>query len=994
MIGLNFYRSIPTTLKLNGPLLEWTLNPVDASETLAGFATFTGIVTSSFPPDSGDIVEGSYEFHWYLGDAEIFDTAIDPNSNVSIESSGNLTTCTFTSIPFNDSGKIVSVIADYIPAEGEPNAGNDNLRSDGATLTAFPEITITNQPSDLIVGSTIDGTFGIDAEISPDSGETLNYQWQMDGNDLVNGSQTLLETTEAEVGTLSVTSDAGDDYTIDFFQVSTYSGFHAGRTYTLVSNADITTRVYAVGGGGGTSNVRSVPGGHGGGSQGITTFYAGQSYILQVGGLGAGRNSGTNTYGGGFPGGGSGGGGHGKGGGGGGYTGLFIDSVSQSNAIIIAGGGGGGSNDPATGGDGGGLEGSRGSNGGRAGGGGTQSSGGDGVGGGSDGSALQGGQGAAGGGGGYFGGGGGQYVNGCCADGAGGGGSGYLSSTYIKEGSFSKDNSAGGGGRGQDGSFKIDRVSIVKQIQVEASGVNSPTLTLTTQDSNFGGVVRCVLTADNVQNEDGRLESKPVSYEVVDLRPIVKLEAYSFDNQYKSQTINLETTNTFTIDSSIFGTDYSIIQFHCPEEEVTLTLDMYGAKGLDSSGFSGGNGGQSRIQITPTRDVEYTLVGISNNSALFLYRGSNLIACVGAGGNAGTSGDGGDGGGVSNPGTPGEGRQGGAGGEKIDTLSLSGSYGSIYQNSGLTLYPGDEVSTAPDGGRTISCTKGEYWTDQGVAPCSDNSSNKINFVNIDGTTINTSSRIIRGFKPGYTISNTSGDGLNNGGQGGNGATGGSGGISGSGGGGGSGYSSGEAKVLTSTLGGGLGNSRFVISSQFGGFYIDDFGRILILSTTDNTIPNDLPQTTGIVNIGDKACIDDARWQNFLDLARDGTQNYRLTATLNNSTQIVTKATDFNIYKMMNANYSPLADSLHGFKLFPYPYDLHYLALDETSYPSVTVTGGDYSILAWSPTTGGSSRGGYGYGYYGQSSNSFFALTNHSLFSANWWILPPGVPDFS
>ena len=67
----------------------------------------------------------------------------------------------------------------------------------------------------------------------------------------------------------------------------------------------------------------------------------------------------------------------------------------------------------------------------------------------------------------------------------------------------------------------------------------------------------------------------------------------------------------------------------------------------------------------------------------------------------------------------------------------------------------------------------------------------------------------------------------------------------------------KARVLTSTLGGGLGNSRFVISSQFGGFYIDDFGRILILSTTDNTIPNDLPQTTGIVNIGDKACIDDA-----------------------------------------------------------------------------------------------------------------------------------------
>ena len=172
-----------------------------------------------------------------------------------------------------------------------------------------------------------------------------------------------------------------------------------------------------------------------------------------------------------------------------------------------------------------------GSNGNRAGGGGTQSSGGRG---GDNGgtfwrSQLQGGQGAAGGGGGYYGGGGGQYINGCCADGAGGGGSGFLSSQLIKEGSIlffwlmqvAVDQL-------KMDTFKIDRVSIVKQIVVEASGVNTPTLTLTTQDSNFGGVVRCVLTADNVQNPDGRLESNPVSYEVVDLRPIVKLEAYTF----------------------------------------------------------------------------------------------------------------------------------------------------------------------------------------------------------------------------------------------------------------------------------------------------------------------------------------------------------------------------------------------------------------------------------------------------------------------------------
>ena len=54
--------------------------------------------------------------------------------------------------------------------------------------------------------------------------------------------------------------------------------------------------------------------------------------------------------------------GSGGGGGGGGYTGLFVGSISQANAVIIAGGGGGGSNDPANGGNGGGDRGAAGAN--------------------------------------------------------------------------------------------------------------------------------------------------------------------------------------------------------------------------------------------------------------------------------------------------------------------------------------------------------------------------------------------------------------------------------------------------------------------------------------------------------------------------------------------------------------------------------------------------------------------------------------------------------
>ena len=92
MIGFHYNRSIPTTLKLNGPSLEYLTQPIDASESLVGLATFTGIVSATYPPSPGDIVEGSFEFHWFLGETEIFDTAVDSNSNADIVSSGNIST--------------------------------------------------------------------------------------------------------------------------------------------------------------------------------------------------------------------------------------------------------------------------------------------------------------------------------------------------------------------------------------------------------------------------------------------------------------------------------------------------------------------------------------------------------------------------------------------------------------------------------------------------------------------------------------------------------------------------------------------------------------------------------------------------------------------------------------------------------------------------------------------------------------------------------------
>ena len=532
MIGFHFNRSIPTTLKLNGPTLAYLTQPVDTSESITGFATFTGIATATYPSSPGDIVEGTFEFHWYLDNTEIFNS-----SGIAIVSSGNISTCTFSNIPSTSDGKLVKIITDYIPGTNESNAINDDLNSDSATLTLIPGIQIITQPQSVEVATGNDTVFSVGAQLEDGTTDNLFYQWYVDNQPIIDGVS-------------------------------------SGYTYS---------------------------------------------------------GSGTSTL-----------------------------TVNVGNDV-----------------------------------------------------------------------------------------------------------------------------SIDKDVYVEVS---------------------------NPQSYNSPLNSNIVSMSVVAPRPIIKYEAYTFNNQYQSLDIDFNNNSLYSLDSNTFGSTYSIIQFHSTEKNNILNIEMYASKGTNNGGYSGGNGGLSTIKFTAVKDIEYTLIGISNNSSLFLYRGSNLIACVGAGGNAGTSGNGGDGGGINIPGSDGGGRQGGVGGTKINTgtLSLSGTYGSIYENSGIELYPGDSVANSPDGGKTISCTKGSYWIDQGISPCSDNSSSNIKFVNVDGTTISDSSLLKRGFKPGYTISNTSGLEINNGGRGGSGATGGGGGTSGSGGGGGSGYTDGSVIVATAVLGGSTGSSKVVM----------------------------------------------------------------------------------------------------------------------------------------------------------------------------------------
>jgi len=295
-------------------------------------------------------------------------------------------------------------------------------------------------------------------------------------------------------------------------------------------------------------------------------------------------------------------------------------------------------------------------------------------------------------------------------------------------------------------------------------------------------------------------------------RRLIRFEAYTpATNLYKTLDRNIGEDGAFTLDSNTFGSDYGIVQFHSPEDNFTLRMTLKAAKGADSDNFSGGGGGTGIIDFRLNRNIEYTLVGVANNSSIFLYRGSVLMAVVGQGGDAGIFAGGGAGGGVNMAGENGDGKNGGQGGLRVGPggFALTGQWGSILSNSSFTLRDTDIVAGVPFGGTTISCSKGEYWINQGIDACFVNSSSEIKYRGIDGTEIADSALITRGFKPGYSISETSGLAIADGGNGGNGATGGAGGVSGDGGGGGSGYTDDTFDIINAELGGNTTTSSTV-----------------------------------------------------------------------------------------------------------------------------------------------------------------------------------------
>ncbi len=839
----NFNRRIPTDLDLNGPILSYTTQPSDATKNKDDSVTFTVAATTEFPGNTAanDNDAGTITFQWYEG---VPGQKLTNGGNISGATTASLTISNLDTP--TDSGRSFfceisySVGDEYDSAnKGTGTALNAPLKSSTATLTINPLLEIVSQPSSVIVTKNNAAKHTISAKLTDNSG-AVTYNWYVGvGNAtpiLVENKTYTTQNIEQETITIIV-----DDTVTDTNYYSESKSFGPGDHNVNIppTGYSVSFSISGAQGGSGGSDADGSGAGGGNGRYGSFTIPNGQAqgqpFSFRIGSQGGsggrgtfpayGRAGGSNIAPGCRGGGAGPRGWSGGGGGGGGASGVVRGSLLIASAGGGGGGGGGSWRRPASGGAGannwfpynggtirtysGGSGGDCPSDGGGGGGGGGGSGGP--AGGGHSGFDKN-----------YGGGGGGggnsdyrsDIVNLSRSGGNGGNGNGYIAYSYTTTSTRP---------------VKTPRDIVVDKVIYQnavISGQGSDTLSITVDETSFNTdrKVYCVVSASA---SNSPLTSDTVISNVVDIQQQrrVIIETISSDGTANIQSTDLSNgeqefvAGASSRDTGDGGYLYSI---YAPDRDVDIEMDLYGGKGTSGPyGGVGGDGGYSRIRFTLERNEEYIIAGLTNFiNTPFIYRKANLIAVVGqGGGGGGNPGNGGRGGGIGLAGSGGGGpsNDGGNGGPRIadGTLGANGIWSRLIdpptgvyggRGGGDTQVP--IGSTA--GGRTIKCTKGDYWARQGYSPCDDIGT--VKFRMDDGTEVSNTGSITRGYKDGYAIQYTGGLGRadNTRGSavgppeypsGGNGATGGYAGYGGATGGGGSGYTDGSVQVVDTQLGG-------------------------------------------------------------------------------------------------------------------------------------------------------------------------------------------------
>jgi hypothetical protein len=809
-----------TSLDINGPILDFPGTTEEIIVNPGASASFTvGLASAYFPtqdpPNIFSTNTGIITYRWNavgygeLSDGDFLGATLTGTATSTLTIS-NVQTPTTSGIQF-------FATADYIPsayqttppvnagtARSTGNAINEPKSAGINTLRVYPEIEIISQPTDRNVKLNQNATFTVNATLTDEYfliDGPLTYQWLVNGVAVDDGTQVISS------GPRSVT--VNEPVTVN--RTFTSPG---GESLPGSSTNISLTVAGAVGGaggsdGGGITGFAISPGGSGGsGALGRFTMPNGpKSLSFSIGRRGNnGANLAASSGGGpGGPGAASGGRGGNSGpigwsGGGGGGGGASSVSLNGSTIIVAGGGGGGGGgsvNAPlrpinngfsATSWN-------------------PESS----I------SLFSGGSG---------------FAAGADGGGGGGGGGGSLS---PQPGGFGGEDGEDKGFGGDNGESSWNPSSANRQSTGTNSGdgyatlqykyVSSSTVIIPGENQNLviSGSKTPTLTLNADYSTSRTVQcrvSHPTAVNSPVLSDLVEFASLSTAEQFNLVIEEINTTSSANVSTfDIFGSDKEFLKsasenltsyysLYCPDRDIAIEMDLFGGKGANNGSFSGGEGGFARIRFTMLRNTEYVISGLTPSvNTPFIYRKGQLIACVGKGGDAGTTANGGFGGGIGIAGANGNGRNGGTGGAFIATGTLSevGIFGSLTTR--VPVAP-DTKSTAPNGGRTLKCARGVYWREQGFSACSDVGTTRFRLSN--GTEVTNTASIARGYKAGYDIIQTAGDGLTNGGDGGCGATGGAGGTGGSGGGGGSGYTDGSVTIVSTQLGGSTGDARVII----------------------------------------------------------------------------------------------------------------------------------------------------------------------------------------
>ena len=190
---------VQSDLDLNGPILSFSTQPVGTSCSVAsGIATFIGIATATFPPSQTEreTNTGTVTYQWYTGTTALTDGT---TSGVTVTGSAT-TTLTLSGLtsPLPINGQVF-VQAGYDPNDLTPNAINEPINSNNATLTVFPTISIDTQPADTTVVEDIETSFSVVASTS-DSSTGLGYQWYLNGSEISGATSSTLSITRPDPG--------------------------------------------------------------------------------------------------------------------------------------------------------------------------------------------------------------------------------------------------------------------------------------------------------------------------------------------------------------------------------------------------------------------------------------------------------------------------------------------------------------------------------------------------------------------------------------------------------------------------------------------------------------------------------------------------------------------------------------------------------------------------------------------------------------------------